>query len=582
MAATEPLLALLLFLRLSVLGSAKAELEIENGTLRADDFPTNATAPSETTENQSAESLGPRNGLLPICSCDLHPGFCDLNCCCDSSCGSECNLNSPECPFSFCLPGSIRATSHICLEKSLIFRNNTPYRTEILADGCTVLFCIQLNDSRLNYLEKPQAVTKENFAALSAQYGGSSFISVEQVQPSPFPFYRVGDPIQTYFPSTSVLSVLKQPVGMGTSQLCIDENPAGFLESKSTSCIRIFTDLVKSCTTDPTLDAASYYHHFSVLKVPVNMTIFQPLQVNIIPVSEPASPSLNGRTCHNIVSEVVYQVEFNGTHGIQKVSVQFKLVSISGNPGVTLQQHFSLHFGSRIPSFTKRRSGNPGYIMGAPLIALHNGSQQPVTVLQNQDNGQCSVTERYKVRFGENMITVCQFSVPFKLQEANCTHLQELLYEVFQGGQSPGSLAITGNAVSGHPGEWNSIFTHRCHIQGIDCMVPLSLEIQVIWAHVGLLSNPEIQVLGGRYYYRCKPRKSLGIYTNVLSLTTAASFTDVTKRPEPPRGQPRVYWKLPYDFFFPFKMALSGAVSSSGSLAGTLLVSLMFLKLHIS
>ncbi|KAF7253375.1 Tectonic-3, partial [Varanus komodoensis] len=531
---------------LSVLGSAKAELEIENGTLRADDFPTNATAPSETTENQSAESLGPRNG-------------------------------------------SIRATSHICLEKSLIFRNNTPYRTEILADGCTVLFCIQLNDSRLNYLEKPQAVTKENFAALSAQYGGSSFISVEQVQPSPFPFYRVGDPIQTYFPSTSVLSVLKQPVGMGTSQLCIDENPAGFLESKSTSCIRIFTDLVKSCTTDPTLDAASYYHHFSVLKVsyhsspvPVNMTIFQPLQVNIIPVSEPASPSLNGRTCHNIVSEVVYQVEFNGTHGIQKVSVQFKLVSISGNPGVTLQQHFSLHFGSRIPSFTKRRSGNPGYIMGAPLIALHNGSQQPVTVLQNQDNGQCSVTERYKVRFGENMITVCQFSVPFKLQEANCTHLQELLYEVFQGGQSPGSLAITGNAVSGHPGEWNSIFTHRCHIQGIDCMVPLSLEIQVIWAHVGLLSNPEIQVLGGRYYYRCKPRKSLGIYTNVLSLTTAASFTDVTKRPEPPRGQPRVYWKLPYDFFFPFKMALSGAVSSSGSLAGTLLVSLMFLKLHIS
>uniref|UniRef100_A0A8D2KR67 Tectonic family member 3 n=1 Tax=Varanus komodoensis TaxID=61221 RepID=A0A8D2KR67_VARKO len=554
MAATEPLLALLLFLRLSVLGSAKAELEIENGTLRADDFPTNATAPSETTENQSAESLGPRNGLLPICSCDLHPGFCDLNCCCDSSCGSECNLNSPECPFSFCLPGSIRATSHICLEKSLIFRNNTPYRTEILADGCTVLFCIQLNDSRLNYLEKPQAVTKENFAALSAQYGGSSFISVEQVQPSPFPFYRVGDPIQTYFPSTSVLSVLKQPVGMGTSQLCIDENPAGFLESKSTSCIRIFTDLVKSCTTDPTLDAASYYHHFSVLKVSYHSS---PVDSN--------APLVSRGECR--WDKVVYQVEFNGTHGIQKVSVQFKLVSISGNPGVTLQQHFSLHFGSRIPSFTKRRSGNPGYIMGAPLIALHNGSQQPVTLKQHT----------------HVLSLFCLgYSVPFKLQEANCTHLQELLYEVFQGGQSPGSLAITGNAVSGHPGEWNSIFTHRCHIQGIDCMVPLSLEIQVIWAHVGLLSNPEIQVLGGRYYYRCKPRKSLGIYTNVLSLTTAASFTDVTKRPEPPRGQPRVYWKLPYDFFFPFKMALSGAVSSSGSLAGTLLVSLMFLKLHIS
>ncbi|XP_061492340.1 tectonic-3 isoform X2 [Rhineura floridana] len=539
MAAEKRILPLLLMLLLLV--SGKAEAQDENNTLET---PTNETKPSETPKVQREERPGSRAGSLSACPCDLHPGFCDLDCCCDSSCGSGCNVGSPECPFSFCLPGSTRAVSHVCLEKSVIFRNNTPYHTDILPGpgGCVFLFCVQLNDPKLNYLQQPQVVTKVNFPALSAQYGGPSFILSKEVQSSPPAFYRVGDPIHTYFAASSVLSVLKQPMGIGVNQLCIDENPAGFLESKSTSCIRILTDLTNSCTTDPALDAASYYLDFSVLKVPVNMTIFQPLQVSIIPVSEPASPSLNGSTCHNVVSEVIYAVEFNGIHGIQKVSVQFKVDTISGNPRSTLQQRFSLHFW--------------------------------ITILQNQGDGQCSATERYKIRFRENVRTGCQFSVPFKLKEANCSHLQQTLYQVFQGTRSPGSLAITGNADPSHPGEWNSIFTQRCNMQDGHCMVPISLEIQVIWARVGLLSNPQAQILGARYHYLCKSLKSLDSVVNMLSLTTAAAFTDVTKWPEPPRGQPRVYWKFPFDFFFPFKMASSGTVSSSGSLPGTLLVTL--------
>ncbi|KAH0623858.1 hypothetical protein JD844_007029, partial [Phrynosoma platyrhinos] len=476
------------------------------------------------------------------------------------------------------------AVSQVCLEKSLIFRNNIPYRTQILPspDGCVLLFCVQLNDSKLNYLQEPQLVTKANFPALSAQYGGSSFLLSEQVQSPPVAFYRVGDQIQTYFAASSMLSVLKQPTSLGVSQLCVDENPAAFLESKTTSCVRIFTDLMSSCTTDPALDAASYYRDFTVLKVPVNITVFQPVQVNIIAVSEPASPSLNGNICHNVVSEVAYEVQFNGIHGIQEVSVQFKVANISGNPGATLQQHFSLHFWSRRPSSTKQRSGNPGYITGAPLITLYNGTQQYLTILKNKDDNHCSATKRYTVRFRENVRTSCQLSVPFTLEEDNCSNLQEMLYQAFQGGHSLGSLAITGNANPGHPGEWNSIITKKCSMQSGHCLLPVSLEIQVMWAQVGLLSNPQAQVLGARYYYLCKPLKSLGISMNTSFLTTAVSFTDITKWPEPPRGQPRVTWKLPFDFFFPFKVAFSGAVSSSVNLARTLLVSLMLYGLHIS
>ncbi|KAJ7325073.1 hypothetical protein JRQ81_018093 [Phrynocephalus forsythii] len=597
-----------------------ARTETENGTLSAEEVARTETGPTEAPEVQREGTPGPSGaplgiapGFLSVCPCDLHPGFCDLNCCCDTSCGPACNSGGLECPFSFCLPGSTRAASRVCLEKSIIFRDNTPYHIEILPDlhGCALLFCVQLNDSKLNYWQQPQVVTETNFPALSAQYGGSSFILPEQVQSSPASFYRVGDPIQTYFAAPSILSVLKQPTQMGPSQLCIDENPAAFLKSKSTSCIRILTDLISSCTTDPALDAVSYYRDFSVLKVPGNFTVLQSNQVNITLLSEPASPSLNGNTCYNVVSEVFHWYRkcysCNGW-GMGKISCDLSsvmsflcLISLAFRLSIRLSSMGSMEFRMSPsssewsiypgvqgvhcnstflcilgnPSFTKQRSGNPGYIIGKPLIILYNGTEQPLTILKNQGDGRCSASERYKIGFGENVRTSCQFSMPFKLEEANCSRLQEILYQAFQEGHSPRRFAITGNANPAHPGEWNRFFYQKCSTQGEHCMLPTSLEIQVLWAQVGLLSNPQAQVLGVRCSYLCRPLKSFIPSMNMLPLTTSAAFMDVTKWPDAPRGQPRVSWKLPFDFFFPFKVALSKAVSSSGSLACTLLMSFM-------
>nr|XP_032623977.1 tectonic-3-like [Chelonoidis abingdonii] len=206
---------------------------------------------------------------LPTCICNLHSGSCDINCCCDTDCNLGCDLEDPRAAFSFCLPGSTRVVSQVCVEKSLIFRNNTPHHTEIVTDpsGSESLFCVQLSDSKLNYFQQPQKVKKSDFSVFLAQYGGSSFIPPSQDLPSSSAFYRAGDPIQTYFAASSVLSTLRQPVGMSANGFCIDGNPAGFLESKSTSCTRTFTNLSSSCTTDPTLDAASYYRDFTILKV---------------------------------------------------------------------------------------------------------------------------------------------------------------------------------------------------------------------------------------------------------------------------------------------------------------------------
>ncbi|XP_062436168.1 tectonic-3 [Rhea pennata] len=356
---------------------------------------------------------------------------------------------------------------------------------------------------------------------------------------------------------------------MGASGLCVDGNPAGFLDSKSTSCIRIFANLSKSCITDPALDAASYYRNFTVLKVPVNGTIMPSMQVKIIPVTPPGAPYMKDNTCNNVVSEVVYEIEFNSTHGIQSVSVQFKVTSIIGNAGSSLQQHFTFHFWTRTLSHTLPRSGNPGYIVGAPLLIAKSGAMEHMTILQSQGDGSCSQFVRHKVQFGINMKTGCKLSLSQILEENDCSYIQQKLYKALQGMNRAEDLAVIGSAHLTQAKEWTTILIQNCSAQAVNCtsccMVPVTLHIQILWTKEGLLSNPQAQVLGARYLYQCQPLKFLSMI--MVPLTTIVTFTDMTEWPEPPRGQPKTYWKLPFDFFFPFKIALTEERSYRGRLS---------------
>ncbi|NXS45349.1 TECT3 protein, partial [Balaeniceps rex] len=417
--------------------------------------------------------------------------------------------------------------------------------------------------AKLNYFQQPQDIKESDFFKFLEKYGRHSFLAPSQVQPPFSAFYRAGDPILIYFDSSSVLSTLRQPVKMGASGLCVDGNPAGFLDSKSTSCTRIFANLSKSCITDPALDAASYYRDFTVLKVPVNDTIVQSMKV-------------------------IYEIEFSGTHGIQSVSVRFKVSNISGNSGSSLQQHFTLHFWVSAPSslgsYQTRtlphllpRSGNPGYITGAPLLIANSGAVQHMSILRSEGDGSCSQFLRHTVQFGRNMRTGCQLSLSPILEESNCSYIQQKLYKALQGMNTVDNLAITGSAHSTQEEEWVTILIQSCSAQAVNstsyCMVPVTLEIQILWTKVGLLSNPQAQILGARYLYQCQPLKFLS--TSMVPLTTVVTFTDMTEWPEPPRGQPQMHWKLPFDIFFPFKVALNMERSYRGDLAGCFLVILI-------
>ncbi|XP_042636758.1 tectonic-3 [Orycteropus afer afer] len=514
--------------------------------------------------------------VLPICVCDLTPGTCDINCCCDK----DCYLLHPRTVFSFCLPGSVRSSSWMCVDHSLIFRSNSPFPTRVFMDSNRIRqFCVRVNNSKLHYFQKLQKVDTTNFQALAAEFGGKSFITTFQTQ-SPPPFYRAGDPILTYFPEWSVVSLLRQPAGVGAGGLCTENNPAGFLESKTTTCTRFFKNLTSSCILDPALDAASYYN-FTVLKVPTGMTDLQNMKVPVTLLSQAGSPLLAGNTCQNVVSQVMYEIETNGTLGIQRVFVSFGQTNLTVKPDASLQQHFIIHFRaferSTATSLLSPRSGNPGYIVGKPLLVLTGDVSHSMTLLQSQGDGTCSA-KRHKVQFGVNAISGCKLS----LKKADCSHLQQEIDQALHGRPRPEHVAIFGNADPAQRGQWTRILSRNCNVLAMNCtsccFIPVSLEIQVLWAYIGLQSNPQAHVPGARFLYQCQSVQDSQLLTEV-SLTTLVTFVDITQKPEPPRGQPRIDWKLPYDFFFPFKVVFSrGVGSQKGSVFPILTLCLLLLE----
>ncbi|XP_020852542.1 tectonic-3 isoform X1 [Phascolarctos cinereus] len=529
-------------------------------TVTPEPFPGEEQAPWE--EILSGRLLWSSTVLAKICTCDLTPDSCDLNCCCDK----QCPVRDPKALFAFCLPGSYRVINWECIDASIVFRSNTPFRVITLVPPHGGLqFCVQVNNPMSNYFQHLQKVNRTNIQSLVIEYGGTSFLSVPQLMPTFSSFYMAGDPILIYSPKWSLLSYFKQPAGVGPRELCTKNNAARFLESGSTTCTWFFSNLTSSCTTDPLLRVTSY-HDFTVLKVPKGVTDLENMQVPITLTSEPISPQLDGNTCLNVVSQVIYEIETDGILGIQKVSLSFTLTNLSGDPGASIQQHFTINFHAfqrRRAALPLARSGNPGYIFGMPLLVLKDDTSDAMTISQSHSDGSCSVNRR-KVEFGVNVMTGCKL----RIENRNCDHLQDEIYKTLSGTSSPVYLGIVGNSEPSHRGHWVKVFTKNCSALAKNCTscccIPFSLEIQILWSYVGLQSNPQAHVLGGRYLYQCN---FITLPSSVVevSLTTFVSFTDITKKPKFTESLLEKNWILPFTSFFQGES--SGKMASLRSLS---------------
>lgn len=338
--------------------------------------------------------------------------------------------------------------------------------------------------------------------------------------------------------------------------------------------------------------------------------------------------NLDSEDCQNVVRELRYMIYHNGTKGITTVYVYVWLTNASLYTELSQKYSVSFHWTKDGRPF--HRSGNPGYIVGKPIMTGRKVIQtlgiegevekEAIEVDENPDewlsiavakkDGRCDMEQtgihslRQTVTFGEDRWSSCMvfvspsnFTSPAACAMMHKTVIYLLAGSIMENVTSAKKLnfyvATFGDAKVEETGDWVQVilesvpsFVMSSSSQHDDWMlvckgIVTSIHIDVMFANVGSLAVPQAKILGIVFrfgtphdiIFTCSSlhctHESEEQHFDVIS---SVSFIDVTKPSIPEFAEPPVYEvKLPHDFFYPF-------FSNSALLrpSGTLIVAVLF------
>uniref|UniRef100_A0A671YLT5 Tectonic-1-3 domain-containing protein n=1 Tax=Sparus aurata TaxID=8175 RepID=A0A671YLT5_SPAAU len=351
---------------------------------------------------------------------------------------------------------------------------------------------------------------------------------------------------------------------------------AEFMRSVSLSCVRMLTP--QSCTTDPGLNAHSYFSDLSLIKVPVVETaLVSDFLVPVTPLSEWPEPSKQNNSCVNVVKKVEFIIGYNGRGELMNATVNMVLADV--DPSQLLLQTHSVQF-QLVTSSPSSRELIPsvGLSTGSPVIGRFAGEVKPLRTMGVSQSGECSsdTSRRAPILFTHNTITGCTFRSP----SGDCSELRSQIYGILQGLATPDVIAMNWGSKT----DWTRVITQECPVSMQEtcesgCILPNSLSIQMLWARQGLLDLPQKYILGGKYLFKCKKFKCP--MTSPIALTTEVTFADITVYPEPPRGSPQPNWKFAFGFFTRGIAELDGHFIVNSSDAEKVMWSLMLFTIML-
>lgn len=583
----------------------------------------------------------PLNTSLGACFCDLTVGLCDLNCCCDASCSAADNAS-----FTVCVDQQIAQNiynKYLCLPQSQIFTTNTPYIIQSFQD----LICITLdNYASQNYYLQPPLLTSNTISQLvSLAVPNQTWTSTTPLnfKLNSSSIYKTGDPIWT-INSQNIIGYLSLPNNFKSSGKCEVNSPVTYLNSNTSYCN--YNNLQSTCnaTTTPFLSYTSFITpSISLLKAPNSLSnciqsntitsstvnIFNSCTGFTVKFSNPSCtlasgtylsdcssslPALSqiGDSCNNVVKMVTYTITYSNPTGISKVEIDLKFSNT--NVGSQFQQIFKVVFITNQTASSYQRSGNPGYIVGQPLVAGYfNASASNITLNSDRNNwltiptfdqyGKCSKDQMFRksVTFGKNLINDCNFEKAFSsINPLNCRALQDEIDEIILGPDNtdarPNVVATFGNSDINVPGSWLSIdqinayltftpsadntYTSTCN------SIVTSASINIVYANAGDTANPQPMILYVGYEWGSPQTIAFQCIGQTCSnnlrfrITTKVTFIDVSTPPvfiESKIQKPQA--TLPQNFFYPFVLNPNGANSIIGSYLLVLLnlISILFL-----
>ncbi|XP_029475048.1 tectonic-1 isoform X2 [Rhinatrema bivittatum] len=465
------------------------------------------------SSSRAATLPSPVTDVTKLCVCDLLVAQCDVNCCCDPDCSA-----ADFSVFSTCSVPVVRGDSELCSQQAATYSMNftaiPPQRVFSLVNQVNPnVFCIYSTNYRsaLSFIS-PAVPTENNFDGLVKEFSGNSFSTAANAHSagaltgtSNAARYEYGAPVQTKD------SFLRIPAPLVSSQ-CTDDNPAGFLVNQDVMCSRRVN--VENCN----ISALSklFYSSVAILEVPnSNNTI-----------------NLNGT------------LDLNSSNGFPQWDNTSQVCR-----NVVLGQNRS-----PVPV-----SGNPGYVVGLPLVAgfgpLASGIIQSTnrygqfTVLQSYSNQDCLAIEgkRTPVVFGYNVVSGCKLRYS---PNTNCLVVSEAIKNVLMGQNFPEYVASFGNSQPQNVLDWVPITL--LNTTGKDtCQIPLSFNIEVKWIKYGSLVNPQAKIINITAQLIYKPLQVGN--ERIIQILSSVTFVDGSTPAQPGyKAQPTIDAKLPFDFFYPF------------------------------
>ncbi|KAE8635237.1 hypothetical protein XENTR_v10002558 [Xenopus tropicalis] len=505
----------------------------------------------------------PVTNIASLCVCDLLVGQCDVNCCCDPDCStSDFSL------FSGCSIPVVTVDSQLCTQETVQYSINASKRVVNTVEQINPsIFCIQATNypPALSYIT-PEVPTASNFDSLLALYGGVSFSTTNSVQNAFVPSatrYEYGSPLLT---ASAYLSL---PAPLGTKE-CTDRNPVGFLVSQDSTCT--WNVSLNNCSV-PALTLATYTD-VRIIATPnsgnqINITVQSIMKKSLDGIFIPSVidhyvPVLDNTTelCKDVVLGGSYQILYTEQGAITAVNAFLILGVINATLG-TVQQSFKVSF-VQDGTFPSLLSGNPGYIVGLPVIAGFKEPQSGIiqntnrfaqlTILRSSAGQNCLTEEgnRAAVLFGYNMVSGCKLQYPVPCQVAATAILN-----VLRGQQFPEYVASFGNSQPQNVLDWVPITVVTSTLPQsatADCKIPVSLDLEVRWTKYGSLVNPQAQIVNvtEKITYAFVQNTNSGS-GNVLQISTSVTFLDVSAPAQPGyKAPPTIDATLPFDFFRPF------------------------------
>ncbi|XP_078410306.1 tectonic-1-like [Cetorhinus maximus] len=518
----------------------------------------------------------PRAGVLPnlhinvgtLCVCNLLVEQCDINCCCDPDC-----RKSDLTTFTKCDVQIVTGDRKLCNQEAAMYYLNRNKSVSLINPS---IFCIETNNYRAgSSFFTPEVPTTGNFDSLMKQFDGFSF-STAETPPNPPSTSRSSSTPTGYqygVPIKVVDGFLRLPAPLATSA-CADNNPAGFLVNQATHCSRRF-DIATDCSKFPALSIKNYlssnifpspnanlsssipFHLTSIILRSVNRT---QTRLNDY-AADNWTPRLHVDVCQNVVLEVNYIIVYNDKGKIVKASAAFILGAINSSM-VPIQQHFQISF-IQENTAALPLSGNPGYVVGLPLVAGFGPNASfgiiqsknrlgQLTVIKSSTNQDCLQMEglRTPVLFGYNLKSGCILRI---INHTACHQWSRIIRNLLIGQNFPQTVASFGNSPVQNVKDWVTIEQVTSLTQGCNCDIPQSLALEVKWTKYGSLINPQAKIVAVTRTIRetciMIPLKTAG----ALHISTSVTFTDVSASAHPRyKMRPKMNVKLPYNFFFPF------------------------------